>query len=304
MNRETKILQHIKKDGYGIEIGPSHSPIAPKKNGYKVHIIDHMNREELIAKYKDHGVDYKNIEEVDFVWQGEKYSKLTDKSKYYDWIIASHVIEHTPDLIGFLNDCDDILKDDGVISLAIPDKRFCFDNKRPITGISKIIDSHFQKDNIHSPGTVAEYFLNVVSKNGKVGWDKNSVGEYKFIHSAEDALNGMNAVVNNGRYLDVHAWCFVPHSFRLIIHDLHSLGIIPFKEIEFYPTTGNEFYVTLGRNGQGIDKSRMEILSEIESEIINGFDVPSQPLSSPTENNTMVKRLKKWYTGWRFGNAS
>src|SRR5262245_28319445 len=118
MNRKEKVLQHINPNGHGIEIGPSYSPIAPKKEGYKVHIIDHMNRDQLVTKYKDYNINIENIEEVDFVWQGESYAELTGRRKYYDWIIASHVIEHTPDLISFLNDCDAILNDQGVISLA------------------------------------------------------------------------------------------------------------------------------------------------------------------------------------------
>ena len=267
MNRKEKVLRHINKNGQGVEIGPSHSPVAPKKEGYKVHIIDHMSREQLIAKYKDHHVNLENIEEVDFVWRGENYSELTGKDKYYDWIIASHVIEHTPDLLGFLNDCDTILKEDGVISLAVPDKRYCFDHYRPITGISQIIDSHFQKTIIHTPGTVAEYYLNVVSKAGNIAWDSSATGRYNFVHSLEDALQGMKSALNENAYLDVHAWCFVPHSFRLIVHDLFRLGLIPFQEVGFFQTEGCEFYVTLGRNGQGINRSRLEILDIIESEI-------------------------------------
>jgi len=267
MNRKEKVLRHINKNGQGVEIGPSHSPVAPKKEGYKVHIIDHMSREQLIAKYKDHHVNLENIEEVDFVWRGENYSELTGKDKYYDWIIASHVIEHTPDLLGFLNDCDTILKEDGVISLAVPDKRYCFDHYRPITGISRIIDSHFQKTIIHTPGTVAEYYLNVVSKAGNIAWDSSATGRYNFVHSLEDALQGMKSALNENAYLDVHAWCFVPHSFRLIVHDLLGLGLIPFQEVDFFQTEGCEFYVTLGRNGQGINRSRLEILDIIESEI-------------------------------------
>lgn len=267
MKRKNKILKHINKKGQGIEIGPSHNPIAPKKDGYSVHIIDHATRAELINKYKGHSVNLKKIEEVDFVWQGQPYSELTGKSKYYDWIIASHVIEHTPDLIGFLNNCDSIMKEDGVISLVVPDKRYCFDHYRPITGLSKIIDSHLLKRKIHSPGTVAEYYLNVVSKNGQIGWHPTAAGEYNFVHSREDAVQGMNSVINSGAYLDVHAWCFVPHSFRLIIHDLFSLGLIPFQEIDFYPTEGCEFYITLGRKGKGVCKTRLEILDILESEI-------------------------------------
>ena len=117
MNRTEKILYHVDKEGRGIEIDPSYSPVAAKKDGYNVHIIDHLNREQLISKYSDHHhVDLDNIEEVDFVWDGHPYSDLTGKTKHYDWIIASHVIEHTPDLIGFLVECDSILKDDGVLS--------------------------------------------------------------------------------------------------------------------------------------------------------------------------------------------
>ena len=53
MTREEKLLLHIKKDGVGVEIGASHSPIASKKAGYNVHVIDHATRAELLEKYKD-----------------------------------------------------------------------------------------------------------------------------------------------------------------------------------------------------------------------------------------------------------
>lgn len=296
MNRKEKATRHIRQNGQGIEIGPSHNPIAPKKEGYKVKIVDHMSREELIAKYKDHHINLTNIEEVDFVWRGEPYSDLTGKKKYYDWVIASHVIEHTPNLIGFLNDCDTILKDDGVISLVVPDKRYCFDHHRPITGISKIIDNHFQKNKIHTPGTVAEYCLNVVSKAGSIAWDSSVTGEYSLVHSLENALQGMDTVLKQNVYLDVHAWCFVPHSFRLIIHDLYCLGFTPFQEVGFSPTEGCEFYITLSRNGKGIDKSRLEMLDIIESEIKDDL-YRRDSLEAPiAKSKNPIKRLIKRFT--------
>jgi hypothetical protein len=269
MDRKQKALRHIKPTGHGIEIGPGHNPIAPKKEGYNVHIIDHMSREELIAKYKDHHVDLANIEEVDFVWQGGSYPELVGKTKHYDWIIASHLIEHTPDLIGFLNDCDSILKEDGVISLVIPDKRFCFDHYRPITGLSRIIDSHFWECTRHTPGTVAEYFLNVVSQSGKIAWNSHTHGEHVFVHSIDDALQGIQSALHGNTYLDVHAWCFVPHSFRLIIHDLHSLGLISLKELDFYSTDGCEFFVTLAQLRPPSPRE-----SGFQAEFLNDFKGP------------------------------
>lgn len=294
MSRKNKILRHITKNGHGIEIGPSHNPVAPKKEGYNVHIIDHMTREQLINKYNDHHVNLKNIEEVDFVWQGQPYSELTGKSKHYDWIIASHMIEHTPDLIGFLYDCDTILKDDGVISLVVPDKRYCFDHYRPITGISKIIDNHFLENKIHSPGMVAEYYLNVVSKAGNIAWDSHTTGKYNFVRSIEDALQGMESVLKENAYLDIHAWCFVPHSFRLIIHDLYCLGLIPFQEVEFFTTEGCEFHVTLSRKGKGIGRSRLEILDIIESEIRDDVSISKMsPKVLVSNSKSILKRLKR-----------
>jgi 2-polyprenyl-3-methyl-5-hydroxy-6-metoxy-1,4-benzoquinol methylase len=271
MNRNEKILKHINKNGIGIEVGPSHRPVAPKRDGYNVHIIDHASKEQLKEKYKLHGVDIDSIEEVDFIWSGETYKQLVGDN-VYDFIIASHVIEHTPDFIGFINNCGEILKDDGVLSLVVPDKRYCFDRFRPLTGLSRIIDAHNSKLNVHSAGSVAEYFLNVVSNGNEIGWHRGSPESYRFIHSVEDARNGMLSALNN-QYLDVHAWCFTPSSFRLIINDIFNLGLIHFSEIEFNHTCGLEFYVTLSkrkRDGYAIP-SRMDLLEMINNELVDDY---------------------------------
>jgi predicted SAM-dependent methyltransferase len=267
MHRNEKVLKHVSRDGYGVEIGPSHNPIAPKREGYKTHIIDHASQEQLRIKYEQHQVNLDNIEEVDFVWQGGSYSDLVGKKKHYDWIIASHVIEHTPDLISFLQDCDSILKDDGVLSLVIPDKRYCFDRYRPVTGIAKVIDSYYSKNTIHSAGNVAEYFLNVVSKGGNIAWAQGINGEYKCVHSIENALTGIQAVNTQKAYLDIHAWCFVPSSFRLMMQDLFNLGYTAFQELDYFPTDGCEFYMTLSRKGRGLIQPRVEMLQQIEREL-------------------------------------
>ena len=143
MNRKKRVLAGIDREGVGIEIGPSHDPIAPKREGFRVHVIDHMSREQLRHKFSGPGhpgVVIDNIEEVDFVWHGERYADLTGRTNFYDWIIGSHLIEHTPDLVRFLEDCDALLKDNGVLSLVIPDKRYCFDRFSPITGLARVVE--------------------------------------------------------------------------------------------------------------------------------------------------------------------
>jgi len=125
--KKEKILLHINRAGKGLEIGPSINPIAPKNEGFDVEIIDYLTKSELVEKYSVHqnleAGDIEKIDEVDYVWQGQSYVELTGKRKYYDWIIASHVVEHTTDLVHFINDCDALLKDEGVLALVVPDKR-------------------------------------------------------------------------------------------------------------------------------------------------------------------------------------
>jgi predicted SAM-dependent methyltransferase len=281
MSRKENVLRSIDRGGLGVEIGPSHDPIAPKREGFNVHVIDHLTREQLRVKYRTEAVNLDAIEDVDFVWNGQSYAELTGKTHYYDWIIASHVVEHSPDLVKFLADCDAILREGGVLSLVVPDKRYCFDRFRPITGLARVIDAHFAQPAIHSPGSAAEYFMNVVSKAGLGGWNAGTAGEYKFYHSAADALEGIHQVRDNHAYLDVHNWCFVPHSFRLILEDLHTLGFTQLREVSFAPTENFEFYVTLGRHGKGPGMSRLELLHAIDAEVVAGVEIQQEAAAAP-----------------------
>ncbi len=268
MKRETIILKHINKDGVGLEIGPSHAPVAPKTDGYNVQVVDHADRNSLIEKYRPHGVAIERIEEVDHIWHGESYAALTGKTSYYDWIIASHVIEHTPNLVEFLNNCAEVLKDDGLISLAIPDARYCFDFLRPLTGIGQIIDANINQLTMHSPGTAYEYCASYCSSKGKMTWGHGKTRK-PFIpaYSVDSARTIFSGHGSAKKYADYHSWCFTPHSFRLIMYDLYQLGLTSMQEVAFYPTRACEFYVVLGKKGETTTCSRLELMQKMRDEL-------------------------------------
>lgn len=246
MERTEKIRSFIDPRRLGLEIGPSFAPICPKSAGYKVETIDRLSQDDLRKKYASHGVNIDAIEPVDYVWTGQSYRELTGKK--FGWIIASHVIEHTPDLIGFLNSCDEVLEPDGVLSLAIPDKRYCFDYLREQSSLASVIDARGRT--VHSPGSVADFFLKVCAlKSG--GWDGATTETLRYIHKPERAIFAMNSA---RRLLDIHAWCFTPSSFRAMITDLRRLGLIKLKEVCFHETEGNEFFVTLSREPVDVPK--------------------------------------------------
>jgi len=271
MNRSEKITYLCNLKGKGLEIGPSFNPVLPKKEGYDVETIDHLDKKGLIEKYREHGVNLDNIEEVDYIWQGEKYTELTEKSNYYDYIIASHVIEHTCDMIGFLNDCSELLKENGILSLVIPNKKFCFDFFRPVTSISRVVDSYLEKRVLHSSGTICEHFLNASCYEGNIAWGKNiDPSNLRLVHSYEASKKLFEASTSSSEYIDAHNWTFTEKSFELLIYDLNCLKLTCFQVAESFETVGVEFYISLKKCDSYVipnDDKRFQLLVSMHNEL-------------------------------------
>lgn len=248
-NRLEKALYAINMKGVGLEIGPSHNPIAPKCRGFNVQILDHASAQQLRAKYKDHGVNLDSIEKVDFVWSGESYVDLIGRSACYDWIIASHVIEHVPDLVSYLQQCEALLKNNGVLSLVIPDKRYCFDHFSPVTSTGNILDAWAEKRSRPSSGQVFDYLANAAKRKGELAWGADGEGGGDgLVHTLAEAKAHWIHSKSSNDYIDVHCWRFTPASFALIISDLQQLGLIGFDVKAEFGTAGCEFYVSLSKD--------------------------------------------------------
>src|SRR5215471_17380815 len=139
------LLEPIDQTASIIEIGPSYNPIAPKAKGWNTKTIDVARKSELIEKYRDHqGVDLACIEDVDFIWQDGPVHAAVPPALHgtFEAFIASHVIEHSPDFIDFLDSAARLLTPTGIVILVIPDKRWCFDYFRPLTTTGDILSAH------------------------------------------------------------------------------------------------------------------------------------------------------------------
>jgi predicted SAM-dependent methyltransferase len=269
-SRKEKILFDLNMEGLGLEIGPSHNPVVLKKEGYNVQTLDHLSAEGLKQKYAAHGefgVDLENVEEVDFVWNGEPLPELIGNTQCYDWIIASHVIEHVPDVLGFLQQCDQLLKPEGKLSLVIPDKRFCFDYLSPLTSTGQLLDAFEQKRTRPSVGQVFDHFANACKKDNEIAWaeDVNEFSKIELIHPLHQAISLGWHWINSGEYIDVHCWRFTLESFDMLMSDFKALELLELEVKSSFPTMGHEFYVTLGKVSMEQDnrRSRSEKLKSL-----------------------------------------
>jgi len=69
---------------------------------------------------------------VELVDDGEKL--LSQPTVAFDFVVASHLLEHTQDPIASLGNWLRVIKLGGVLFLAVPNKTETFDRDRPVTG--------------------------------------------------------------------------------------------------------------------------------------------------------------------------
>ncbi len=269
LSRIDKALIMVDRKGLGLEIGPSHNPLAPKKAGFNVRILDHATREELIEKYRGHGVNLDNIEDVDYLWHGEPINELVESGTRFDWIIASHVIEHTTDLVSFLQELSKTLRPNGIISLVIPDKRYCFDYFRPTSTTGEVLQAHSEQRTRHAPGVVFDHYAYAAKLDGNIAWGQNSEGGISLAHTLSEAKLQFETARTSTNYIDVHQWRFTPSSFSLLMRELAQIGLINLTVAHAFDTDGCEFFATLKHGLEaGIDTDqRIELLRRAQAEL-------------------------------------
>lgn len=230
----------------GIEIGPSFQPIVPKSDGHPVIIVDHLDQEGLRRKYANaDGIDIKRIEPVDHVWDGRPIDQLIGEHGRFHWIIASHVAEHLPDLLGFLKASSNLLTEQGLLALALPDMRYTLDLERPASGLATVIDAHLRDDKRPSPGVLAELHIRARLRGSRLSWRPWNVLSKRAAWPIQEAKDVFATARNSEEYIDGHVWCFSPKSFQRLIEELNSLGELDLEIQSIRPRWGLEFFVWL-----------------------------------------------------------
>lgn len=211
-------------------------------------------------------VDISRIEEVDYIIGGSSLADTIGQAGRYDYIVASHVIEHQPDMLGFLKDCETLLRPSGVLLLVVPDKRHCFDMFQPLTSTGQFIQAHLDGRTQPGLGTIFDDRAYNAVRDESIGWTSDAVGKLRFFLCSKQAAAAFDQDQRSKHYIDVHVWKFVPSSFRLIINDLNLFGYMELRENSFFDSVGNEFYITLSRNGEGSGVDRMTLAKPMLTE--------------------------------------
>ncbi|HUH37879.1 MAG TPA: methyltransferase domain-containing protein [Spongiibacteraceae bacterium] len=264
MNRRDHILAGIDRASLGLEIAPWFSPLAPKREGFNVRTLDVFDFETQMSRARQDPEiaeeSYDNIEAIDYIGSACDIARIVPAAEHgsFDYIVSSHNFEHLPDPIKFLQGCETLLKPGGLLSMAVPDLRGCFDYFRPWTVTADWIEAFVEG---REKPSQRQLFISHSSDACVIQADGVRLGTFPFDQAIERIEHrggpGLAAALKarladwqadtGAGYVDCHCSAMTPSSLELMLLDCQMLGLIGL-EIESIESSGEfEFYVRLRR---------------------------------------------------------
>ena len=286
LSRSEKLLGDLDVSAaHGVEIGALDTPIMRRPTA-NVKYVDHLDQEGLRSKYADDpNVQKDNIVPIDGVW-GENTLADCFPGEVFDYVIASHVVEHVPNLIGWLEEVSEVLRSDGQLILAFPDKRYCFDVLRQETDLSDLIDCHLHSIRRPTPRQVFDYNANAVEFDHTTAWfHPKQRSELRHFVSRDGALLAARESLA-GKYIDGHCSVFTARSLLELLDGLLELRLIRFRLGRFHVAEAGTNEMTLVLLRQPDNAETTEARGLIRRLLTDGVDSEGLPLDTVSDAST------------------
>lgn len=265
------ILFRIATFERGIEVAPWFKPMIPRE-GREVVVLDVFDGPALRAR-AEHvpGLDKSLIgliDDVDLVGSACEIAELaqarfgTDTS--FGFVMSSHNLEHLPDPIRFLRGCESLLIPGGMIAMAVPDKRACFDFFRAPSNTGEMLQAFHERRERPTDAQVFNYLSSLAYKPSPPAPDSSPSGDasprYDGTWGIDDNpdqilplgdlrqaydLWSRRHETHDTEYHDAHCWVFTPASLELILTELILLGLLDLEIVLVSQAIGCEFFVHL-----------------------------------------------------------
>jgi hypothetical protein len=135
------LLKHL--SGFGVEVGPGMNPQVFPSQELDVRYIETMSGEEWARVYaKKTAADGS----MDALWSRYVVASAHDLKEFDDesleFVFSNHVFEHLPNPLGVLTNWFGKLKRGGVIAGVVPDARYTFDLRQPLSTLGECEDEY------------------------------------------------------------------------------------------------------------------------------------------------------------------
>ena len=203
--------------------------------------MDYATTETLRKNQHDPSVILSDIVDVDIVWGDQPLRQGVGGQ--VDYVVASHVVEHVPDLIGWLREIHDVLVYGGTLGLAVPDRRFTFDLWRRESTLAEAVEAYLLRSRRPSARQVFDVASLAVTVDTAAAWrtDLRQSGLPEAVLAHLPAAFALaESLISSPRYIDAHCWVFTPATFLDMAEGLLHLDLFPFSISKFFPTEPGE----------------------------------------------------------------
>ncbi len=123
--------------GVGLEIGALSQPLTLPATVTHCFYTDHFDNDDLAIHYKE--IPKSQFVNLDFV---SDYHGLPFADNTLDFIITNHTIEHAENVFRVIHEFQRVLKPNGILYMAVPDKRSTFDLYRESVSFEHLADEY------------------------------------------------------------------------------------------------------------------------------------------------------------------
>ncbi len=226
-----------------LEIGALNVPtILPGE--CDANFLDWFSTEHLRARHQDNPVvPPDTIVPIDYVVSDANFAPVVDRR--FDLLMAHHVVEHIPDLIGWFAQLSELAGPDGYLFLAVPDRRYTFDYFRPEDDAVDVVRAHLDGLERPSKFQIAKHLYYFTNLRHTEVWEGNIPDALEPRMSFKKAMEQAETLAEG--YADVHCWIFTKTTFERTVDALHSAGYIDWTitAIEDVHEGENEFRVLM-----------------------------------------------------------
>jgi len=232
LSRASRLLSFCDSQGVGLEIGPLCSPLVTRDAYPLVKYADYACRDDLIAASSGNpAVCPSGIPHIDYICPS--IDDIYCISEQLNFVVASHVIEHVPDFFGWLNAISSMLLDGGLLILAVPDRRYCFDYFRTESTFGDVMEAFWMRRRKPSARQVLDAFSLARHNDSPSSWHSPPNSDCRHVFSLDVAFElGRQAAVESS-YIDCHCWVFTYESFLELIELGKQKLVLSHLEVHF-----------------------------------------------------------------------
>ncbi len=141
-----------------------------------------------------------------------------------DYIVASHVLEHSANPVQALVEWHRVLKPGGIAYIVVPDKRYTWDKARPLTSVNHMLDDFKQGTTDCDATHVDDFVYGIDWKEVMPETNEADVDSQRKVHSEH-----FKKQVRQGEEINIHFHVFDPVNFRELLESVSKNSDIPIE---------------------------------------------------------------------------